>query len=300
MQVVVAGSSGFLGTALRRVLAEQGHDVVRLVRRPAKAPEESQWDPYANGVEQSVVDAADVVVNLAGSPTFGNPHSRKWARELEQSRVTTTAVLADAVARAGAAAPAFLAANAVGWYGDHGDQVVTEESDSRGDSFMTGVCRAWQDATRPAQDAGARVVVLRTAPVMDRDNPPLSQMALAWRLGLGARVGDGSQRFPVVSLRDWAGAVAHLATQSSYSGPANICCPGTATNAELTEALADTLHRKAFLRVPSFVVRRAAGRLAPEALGSVRAEPRALLADGYSFRDAGLHAVLEAGLHRRR
>lgn len=300
MKIVIAGSSGFLGTALRRVLAEQGHEVVRLVRRPAQGPDESRWDPYANAVEQSVVDSADAVVNLAGSPTFGNPHSRRWARELEHSRVTSTRVLADAVARAGGSAPAFLAGNAVGWYGDHGDEVVTEQSDSRGHSFMTGVCRAWQDAATPAVEAGARVVLLRTAPVMDRDNPPLSLMAVAWKLGLGARVGDGRQRFPIVSLRDWAGAVAHLATRSSYSGPANICCPGTPTNAEFTEALADIQHRKALLRVPGLAVRRGAGRLAPEVLGSVRAEPRALLADGYSFRDAGLHAVLEAGLHRRR
>ena len=137
MKIVIAGSSGFLGTALRRSLVEQGHNIVRLVRRPSSSPDESTWDPYAGTLDQSVIDTADVVVNLAGSSTAGNPHSKAWARRLRESRVTTTGLLAEAVARSHAdgGSPAFLAGNGISYYGDHGDEVVREGADSRGEAW---------------------------------------------------------------------------------------------------------------------------------------------------------------------
>lgn len=298
MRVVIAGSSGFLGTALRHFLADQGHEVVRLVRRQPSAADESRWDPYAGELDQAVIDGADVVVNLAGSPMVGNPHSKKWARELRDSRVTTTRVLAEAVARSvKAGSPTtFLAGNAIGIYGDHGDEVVTESSDCRGNSLLTGVTRDWEAAADPARDAGARVCVLRTAPVIDRRNPPLKQMRPLFRLGLGARLGDGRQYFPIVSLRDWVGAAAFLAGSADSSGAYNLACPVTPTNAEFTHALADLLGRKARLAVPAPALKVATGPMAPEVLGSVRAEPAALVADGYRFQDDDAREVIAAAL----
>ena len=163
LHVVIAGASGFLGTHLTDTLRERGHRVTRLVRRTPEGTDESQWDPYAGTLDGDVIASADVVVNLAGSPLMGNPHSGKWARELEESRVTSTRVLAGAV-REG---QAFLAGNAIGRYGDHGAQVVTEATEPRGDALLTRVTRVWEDAASPAVDAGARVCVLRTAPVLD-------------------------------------------------------------------------------------------------------------------------------------
>jgi uncharacterized protein (TIGR01777 family) len=299
MHVVIAGSSGFLGTALRRHLADRGHEVTALVRRDAGAGE-SRWDPYADEVDQPLVDSADVVVNLAGSPTAGNPHSKTWARELEESRVTTTRVLAEAVARShtsGAGSPALLAGNGISYYGDHGDQVLDENADSRGDALLTRVTRVWQAAADPAEKAGARVAVLRTAPVMDRRAAPLKQLLPLFKLGLGARLGDGSQYFPLISLRDWVGAVTHLA-EGDGEGPHNLCCPVTPTNGEFTEALAKALHRRAFLFAPRPVLEAAAGRMAPEVLGSVRAEPAKLLTAGYDFADDDVRDVLAVALQR--
>ena len=293
--IVIAGASGFLGTRLTAELVGRGHAVVGLVRRPTSAPDESTWDPYAGVYDRDLIERADVVVNLAGAPTIGNPHSKRWARELRESRVTTTRVLAGAIAGSDRK-PALLAGSAIAWYGDHGDEVVTEESDSRGDTLLTDVTREWQDAADPAVHAGARVVVLRTAPVMDRRGAPLKQLRLLFKAGLGARLGNGSQRMAMISLRDWVGAVAQLAEDDTVSGPVNLGCPQTPTNAEFTDALARALGRKALLAVPRFAIEIGAGKLSPEVLGSINLRPDALEAAGYEFRDRTVHEVLRTGL----
>jgi uncharacterized protein (TIGR01777 family) len=296
--VLLAGASGFLGTHLRAALAAHGHDVTALVRRPARGTGESTWDPYAAQLDRDVVEAADVVVNLAGAPTLGNPHSATWARELRESRVTTTRVLAEAIATSDRR-PAFLAGNGISYYGDRsdeGDPVLDEQAGSRGDALLTSVTREWQAAAQPAADAGARLCVLRTAPVMDRRSEPLKQLRLLFLAGLGGRLGDGRQRMPMISLHDWVGAVGHLAGHADASGPFNLCCPRTPTNAEFTEALARALHRPKFATVPRFALKVGAGRMAPELLGSLNVVPAALEASGYVFRDPDVGAVLAAGL----
>jgi uncharacterized protein (TIGR01777 family) len=296
--LLIAGASGFLGSHLREALEGRGHSVTALVRRPAAGGDESTWDPYAGRLDPDVVEAADVVVNLAGAPTAGNPHSAKWARELRRSRVTTTRVLAEAIASS-ASRPAFLAGNGISYYGDRreeGDPVLTEDADSRGDALLTSVTREWQAAAEPAAGAGARVCILRTAPVMDRRSEPLKQLRRLFLAGLGGKLGDGRQRMPMVSLRDWVGAVVHLAEHQDASGPFNLCCPRTPTNAEFTETLAGELHRPAVARVPKTVLRLAAGRMAPEVLGSLNVVPAALEACGYQFGDRDVRAVVRAGL----
>ncbi|GAB6986649.1 TIGR01777 family oxidoreductase [Nocardioides pyridinolyticus] len=298
LNVVIAGASGFLGSHLSDELRARDHAVVSLVRRPALSSHESSWDPYAGTYDREILERADVVVNLAGTPTIGNPHSRTWARNLRESRVTTTRVLARAIADSDRK-PAFLAGNAIAWYGDHGNAVVTEASDSRGDSLLTEVTREWQDAATPAVEAGARVSVLRTAPVMDRSGAPLKQLALLTRLGLGARLGDGRQHMAMISLRDWVGATAHL-VEHDVDGPANLCCPQTPTNQEFTDALARAVHRKSFLVAPSAAIRLGAGPLSPEALGSINLRPAVLEDSGYAFRDRTVDDVIRAGLTGQR
>jgi uncharacterized protein (TIGR01777 family) len=297
MRLLVAGSTGFLGSHLVEGLRAAGDDVVRLVRRPPTAPDEVPWDPAAGVLDLSALDGIDVVVNVAGSPTIGNPHSKKWARNLRASRLSTTRTLAEAIA-AHDAHPVYVAQNALGWYGDHGCEVVTESSDSRGASFMTLVCREWQQATDPAAEAGARVALLRTVPVMDRTAPPLKQLALAFRLGLGAQLSDGRQFFPVISLRDWTAAAVHVCHDAAISGPVNLCAPRTPTNAEFTHALARALHRKALVRVPAFAIKVGAGRMAGEVLGSVNVRPEVLDRAGFEFSDHDVDDVLALGLAR--
>lgn len=291
LRVVIAGSSGLIGQTLTDHLRGRGHTVTRLVRRETTGSDESRWDPYAAEVDQAVVDQADVVVNLAGSSLLGIPYSRRWARNLRDSRVVTTRVLADAIARS-PSPPDLLAGNGSSVYGDHGRDVVTEESDSRGDALLTRVTREWEDATLPASDAGARVCILRTAPVAARDNPLYRLQLPLFRLGLGTRLGGGEQFFPVVSLRDWVGAATFLAEERAVSGPVNICCPITPTNTEYTNALADALSRPAFLAVPAPLLRVAAGPMAPETLNSINLRPAVLEAAGHRFQDRTVTEVI--------
>ena len=294
MRFLIAGSSGFLGTRLREQLGRRGDDVTALVRRPAGAGEVS-WDPYQKPLDPSVVDQHDLVVNLAGSPTAGNPHSGKWAENLMDSRVTTTRVLAEAIA-ASTSRPAFLAGNGIGIYGDHGSQPVAEIADSRGDALLTRVSRAWQAASEPAREAGARVVVMHTSPIYDRRSMPLKALRLLFKAGLGGPLGDGSQYVPMISARDWVDAVIHLAETDSAKGSFNLCCEKAPTNAELTRELARLVHRPAFFRVPEFVLRPATGQMSNEILGSVNCVPARLLESGYDFNDPDVRAVLREGL----
>ncbi len=293
MRFLVAGSTGFLGTRLRERLADHGHEVTQLVRRPPQAGQ-VRWDPYTAPLGPEVVDNHDVVVNLAGSPTAGNPHSQKWARELRDSRVITTRVLAESIA-ASETRPVFLAGNGISYYGDHGAAPVTEESDSRGDALLTRVTHEWQAATDPAREAGSRVVVLRTSPIYDRRSQPLRALRLLFKAGLGGPLGDGTQYMPMISARDWTGAVVHLA-ETDVSGPVNLCTRQAPTNEEFTRELARLVHRPAFFRVPAFVLDPAAGKMSDELLGSVNCVPAVLESTGFVHRDPDVGAVLSEGL----
>ncbi|MFL6105815.1 MAG: TIGR01777 family oxidoreductase [Marmoricola sp.] len=294
MRFLIAGASGFLGSHLTDSLRAAGHEVTTLSRSGERA-DAVRWDPYAGPLDPAVVDKADVVVNLAGSPTAGNPHSGKWARELRKSRVTTTKVLAEAIA-ASATRPAFLAGNAIAIYGDHGDDTVEETDDSRGSSFLTEVTREWKSAAQTAVDAGSRVAYLHTVPVMDRRSAPLKQLRLLFKTGLGGRLGDGQQYMPMISLRDWVAAATFVAEHDELSGPVNLCCASTPTNAQFTSELAGLVHRPALAPVPAIVLKQAAGKLAPELLGSIRAVPEKLLAAGFRFADPEVGSVLRTGL----
>ena len=295
MRVVIAGASGFLGTHLTQHLRAHGHEVTALVRRSPQSEHESQWDPAAGSVDVAVIGRANAVVNLAGASIAANPHSKKHADEVLESRVSTTSVLAGAIAAA-ERPPAFLAGNGISVYGDQGPTLLTEDSDSVGDAFLTCVARDWEAAAQPAIDAGARVCILRTAPVMDRTSPPLKQLQLLFRAGLGARLGSGEQHFPMISLRDWIGAVGYLIDSRDVSGAFNLCCPTTPTNAEFTRALASAVGRKAFFVAPAAVLKVAAGNMAPELLGSVNARPAALERAGYDFEDEDVSEVLASAL----
>lgn len=295
MRFLVAGGSGFLGSHLTGHLRGRGHNVTVLTRSTTTSAGQATWDPSAGSVEQTLIDDADVVVNVVGSPLFGNPHTRGWRERMLSSRVTSTRVLAQAIARADRP-PAFLAGNGSSYYGDHGDHPVTEESQSRGEAFMTHVTREWQVAADPAVAAGARVCILRTAPVMTRGGEAMRVLVPLFRLALGARLGDGRQFFPLVSLRDWVGAVTMLAEHDSASGPVNICCPETPTNAEFTREFARLVGRPAFLFAPAPLLRLAAGPAAPELLRSLRLMPHALNELGYEFRDRDVTSALAAGL----
>ncbi|CAA9346800.1 MAG: Cell division inhibitor [uncultured Nocardioidaceae bacterium] len=304
MRFVVAGASGFLGSAWCRSLRATGHDVVTLVRREPTSADERRWDPYAGdpvaAVDTQLVASADVVANLAGAPLAHWPWTEAYKRTFRDSRVVTTGVLAQAVARAaaGGRAPALVAQNGVSAYRELGDQVVTEDSPTDREAFIADVARQWEAATEPARDAGARVVVLRTAVVLDRSGSALKSMLPAFKLGLGGPFGSGEQQFATITLTDWVAATTRLATDDSSHGPYNLVGPGTTTQAEFAAELARQLHRPARFKVPAGPLRKVGGVAGAELLYSARVEPRRLLDEGFAFAHPDLPTRVAAALHQ--
>ena len=300
MRYVIAGSSGFLGTALREALAGRGHEVTRLVRGGASGAANSgattsRWDPARGQVDQAVIESADVVINVAGSPVV-----RPWtagAREsIRSSRVDATRTLAGAVARCDEP-PVLLAQGGTDWYGPgHGDSVVDENTPPEGDFFLKRVIEEVEDATAPAERAGARVCTLRTGAVLARGSGAFKVMLPFFRLGVGGPVSDGSMYFPVISLHDWVGAVLHLAENEGASGGHNLTAPEPPTNAEFTAAMGEALHRPTVMFLPRPILEHGLRELSGMLLNSMRAVPTRLLDEGFEFRDRTVDEVVAAAL----
>lgn len=298
MHYVLAGASGFLGRALQVRLSDDGHDVTRLVRGDAHSAHESAWDPAAGGVDAQVLARADVVVNLAGANIGRLPWTESYRRTIRESRVTTTRTLADALA-ALPNPPVFVAQSGVDFYGrDRGDDELDEDAAS-GDGFLTGVVRDWEQAAEPAEQAGVRVLRLRTAPVLDRSGGVLPLISLPFKVGLGGRLGSGRQYMPMMSLPDWVAAVRFLAERDECRGAYNLTMPEPATNAEFTRVLGAALHRPTVVPVPSLALRTLLGDFSEQLLGSARVYPRRLLEAGFTFDAPDLAAVVSTALHER-
>jgi uncharacterized protein len=296
MRIVMAGSSGFLGSALAGRLRADGHEVVRLVRRPADGPAEISWNPSAGVLDRSALAGAGAVINLAGAPV-----ARRWSdryrKQLVSSRVDSTGTIAAALAGlpAGARPPVLVNASGVHWYGDTGDRQV-EEDQPPGEGFMPDLCRVWEAATRPAEDAGVRVVRLRTGYPLHRSGGFLKPQLPAFRLGLGTKLGSGRQWQPWISLADWLGAVDFALSHPELSGPVNMVGPAPVSNADFTRELAAAVHRPALLTVPGSTIRLGLGGLGASMLDSLRVMPAALTRAGYQYRHPTLKSALEAAL----
>jgi len=296
MHVVIGGASGFLGTALVAHLREQGHQVTRLVRSDDTSSDASQWDPHTGRLDQIVIDRADAVVNLSGSSVGRFPRTGRVRRELLASRIDATTTLARAVA-ASENKPALLSGSAMGLYGpDRGDEILTETSEP-GTGFLSELVQRWEQATKPAADAGARVCILRTTLPLDRRGGLLGPLLPMFKLGAGARLGNGRQYMAMVSLHDWLRAVTFLIEHPTASGPFNIGMPEPPTNAEFTDALGDALHRPTVLVAPTIVLRTVLGSVADDLLGSLRLDSLALREAGFTFDHENIGEALQAALH---
>jgi uncharacterized protein (TIGR01777 family) len=296
MRIAVAGSSGFLGSRLVEALTADGHEVIRLVRRPPEGPAQARWDPAAGILDPALLSTVDAAVNLAGANV-----ARRWTaayrRRIRDSRVDTTNTLARAAAAADPRPAVLLNASAVGFYGDTGNRAVDEQSPP-GEGFLADVCRAWEAATHPAEDVGVRVVHLRTGLPLDTGGGLLKPLLLPFRLGVGGRLGSGRQYWPWISMPDWLGAVRFLLNRGDLSGPVNLTGPAPVTNAEFTRVLGELLHRPTLLPVPAPALRLALGDFAGEALASQRVLPGALTGAGYAFAHPDVTAALRTALAR--
>ena len=294
MRVVVAGSSGLIGTSLVAALRAAGHDVVRLVRRAPAAPDERGWDPPAGRIDDGTFDGVDAVVNLGGVGIGDRPWSGSRKQAIRDSRNVPTDVLARAVAEHGV--PTMVSGSAVGYYGDTGPRVVSESAPS-GQGFLADVCRDWEAATLPAVDAGARVVLLRTGLVLSPAGGLLGPMKAVWKLYLGARLGSGRQYMSWVSLDDEVGAILFAVENPALTGPVNVTGPTPVTNRELTRALGVALGRPAPFAVPAFAIKAVLGEMGEEMLlFGQRAVPTALLDAGYQHRHNSVTEALAAAV----
>jgi uncharacterized protein (TIGR01777 family) len=293
MKILVTGSTGLIGSALIPFLTTGGHSVVRLVRSPpAPGGEEVHWDPDANAIDAVGLEGADAVVHLAGENVFGRWTDEKKAR-IRDSRVGGTTLLSETLARLTRPPSVFVCASAIGYYGDRGDEILTEES-APGSGFLAGVCRAWETATGPAAAAGIRVVNTRFGIVLSPGGGALATMLTPFKMGAGGKVGSGDQYVSWISIDDAIGAILHALQVDSLRGPVNVVAPNPVTNARLAETLGGVLSRPAAFTVPAFAVRLALGaELADETVfASQRVEPSRLLSSGYTFRHTQLEGAL--------
>ena len=295
MRIAVAGSSGFIGSALVPALEAAGHEVVRLVRREASASNELRWDPEAGSLDAQTLGPVDAYVNLAGAPI-----AARWSadrkRDILNSRVATTRLLAEAAASADNR-PALVCASAMGVYGpDRGDEELTEQS-SHGPGFLAEVVEAWEAAADPARKAGCRVVHLRNTHVLSRRGGLLGRMLLPFRLGAGGRIGSGRQWWSWILLSD-AVAGYRLALEGDLEGPVNLGTPNPVTNAEFTEALGRALHRPTFLPTPKPAVWAMFGGDAHDEVvyAGQRVVPARLQAAGFDWSETEIDAALRRAL----
>ena len=297
MRIAVTGSTGLIGTALVAALRDGGHRVIRLVRQTPASEDEIAWDPLAptGGLAPGALDGFDAAIHLAGANVAGRRWTAAYKQEIRASRVRGTRALAGALAAASAPPSVLLSGSAIGWYGDTGGREV-DESSPAGSGFLPSVVREWEAAARRAEEAGIRVVTMRSGVVMSRRGGVLARMLPPFRLGLGARLGSGTQVMSWITLADYAAIVSFLLAHPEITGPVNLTTPHPVTNAEFTSALAAAVHRPGLLFLPERALKLAIGGVSSDILASARVMPRRLEAAGYRFRFPDLPAALAAEL----
>lgn len=304
MRIAVTGASGLIGSHLVPALRADGHDVVRFVRREPRSPEEARWDPQAGTIDVGALTGTDAVIHLAGVGVGDKRWTAEFKQEIVRSRVDGTATLARAIAEMPVPPSVLLSASAIGFYGDTGETVVTEQTSS-GTNFFADVARQWESATEPAQAAGVRVVHLRSGVVIAPDGgllvrpAPLPVVSVSllqlFRLGLGGQLGNGKQWLSWISIDDEIAAIRFLLT-ADMSGPVNLTAPQPVTNAEFTRSLARAVKRPAVVPVPAFALRMVAGEFAEDILGGQHVLPQRLVDAGFTFVHPTIDNAIAAAL----
>ena len=292
---MISGASGFLGSALVPALLADGHEVVRLVRREEAGPEEATWDPAAGTIDAARLEGVEAIVNLSGA-TIGKRWTETSRREILESRVGATTLLARTAAELDPRPHVLVSAGGIGIYGDRGDEILTEDSEL-GSGFLADVAKAQEAAAGAAREAGIRVVGLRQGIVLSREGGALQRMLTPFRLGLGGRVGSGRQWWSWVSLDDLVAAYRFILA-GDLAGGINLTSPNPATSAQFTKALGRALNRPTVLPLPELAVRTLFGKMGEGTLlEGQRALPARLLDAGFEFGhpaiDDGLRAALE-------
>ncbi len=297
--MAVSGSSGIIGSALVHRLTAHGHRISALVRR-APGPGEIGWNPEAGRLDPEDLEGLDAVVHLAGENVGARWTAARKAR-IRNSRVRGTRLLSDAMAQTSRRPAVLVSASAIGIYGNRGDEILDEDSPlgEPDDDFLAAVGGEWEGAADPARAAGVRVVHPRFGVVLSPKGGALGRMLLPFRLGLGGRLGRGSQWMSWISIDDAVSALLHLLKDKTLAGPVNVTAPQPLQNRDFTRTLGRVLSRPTPFPVPSSVLRLALGEMAGATLlSSARVVPRRLLASGFSFGQPDLESALRHVLRR--
>jgi len=295
MRIVVGGSSGLIGSALVRRLQADGHEVVRLVRRTAKGSDEVSWSPADGALDPAVLAGADVAINLAGAGVGDHRWTDSYKETIRRSRVDSTVTLSRAIAAAGNGPRVLLNASAIGYYGNRGDEVLTEQS-TPGDSFLSDVARAWESGTQAAEEAGVRVCNLRSGLVLSAAGGLLERVTQLFRYGIGGKLGTGKQFMSWVSLADEIAAIKFLMTHDDVAGPVNLTGPEPVRNSEFTKVLGELMRRPTVFPAPTFGIRMVLGQFSEDVLASIRAVPSVLTDAGFVHQHPDVRAALQWAL----
>ncbi|MGW0733247.1 TIGR01777 family oxidoreductase [Streptomyces sp. NPDC002851] len=294
-RVAIAGASGLIGSALARSLIADGHQVVRLVRRPARAADEVEWSPKRRYVDTAGLAGCTAVVNLAGAGIGDHRWTAAYKRELRDSRVLGTATLAKAVADLDEPPEVMLCGSAIGYYGDTGDREVDERSPA-GEGFLPSLCVAWEEAAGPAVQAGVRTAFARSGLVVARGGGAWGRLFPLFRAGLGGRLGSGEQYWSFIALHDEVAALRTLLEPGGLSGPVNLTAPHPVTNREVTAAMGRVLRRPTPFPAPAPALRLVLGEMSGDVLRSQRVRPAQLLDSGFRFAFPTIDEALRAAL----
>jgi uncharacterized protein len=298
VKILVTGSSGFIGTAVVHALEAKGHRVLRLVRSGAGGENRITWDPEHGRLDPEALAGIDAAVNLAGEPIGARRWTERQKAKILNSRERTTTLLSEAMVRLSPQPRALLSASAMGYYGERGDEVLTESAAS-GHGFLAAVCRRWEAATSVASEAGIRVVHLRTGLPLHPSGGLMKRVLLPFRFGLGGRLGSGRQWMSWISLEDQISAMLHLLDDEHANGAFNIAAPEPVRNDEFTRVLAHVLHRPAMIPIPKALIAIPFGReLTNDLLSSIRLSSARLERSGYRFAAPELEPALRAMLRR--
>jgi uncharacterized protein (TIGR01777 family) len=300
MRVLIAGGSGLIGRALMAELGAAGHDVRQLVRRPTRRTTEIRWDPARGEIPVDALAGIDAVVNLSGENVGAGRWTAARRERILRSRVDATRTLVVAMTKCSAKPSVLISASAVGYYGDRGDETLTERS-SIGHGFLPEVCLAWETHAEGATRLGIRTAILRFGVVLAAHGGALAKMLPLFRLGLGGRFGSGRQWMSWIALTDAVGVITAALTNDLYRGALNVVAPNAVTNAQFALTLARVLRRPLLAPAPVWALRLVFGQMADETiLSSARARPAQLERWQHPFRQPELEGALRAGLHRTR
>jgi len=299
MKILISGSHGLVGSALIKSLTTDGHEVVRLVRHARTVgAAEIEWQPDNALIDREHLEGLDAVVHLAGENIAEGRWTEEKKRAILDSRVKGTALLSETRATLRRPPAVFLSASAIGYYGDRGDELLTESS-TPGNDFLAHVCLEWEKAAAPTAEKGIRTVLARFGIILDKNGGALAKMLTPFEMGIGGRVGNGKQWMSWIALDDVVGAIRFMLIDSVVNGPVNFVAPFPVTNAEFTKTLGSVLSRPTFLPIPAFGVRLAFGEMGDRLLlGSQKVEPAVLKARGFGFLLPRLEPALKHILRR--